>query len=167
MSSQGDRPRHDRAAGPHGSGLRAADKRVNMAGAHCVCDGEVYGMNEVLRRRVKDSVILYSFGVCRYAWAFSKRMSRGTGCVNCARPGLWGSPSGNRGALPGRETKRQTAFKINSLFLIFLLLKVKNARRHERPDRDISCPMFNCFKINYLNQPKMSELLLFRILSAT
>ena len=102
MSSQGDRPRHDRAAGQHGSGLRAADKRVNMAGAHCVCDGEVYGTNEVLRRRVKDSVILYSFGVCRYAWAFSKRMSRGTGCVNCARPGLWGSPSGNRGALPGK-----------------------------------------------------------------
>ena len=106
MSSQGDRPRHDRAAGQHGSGLRAADKRVNMAGAHCVCDGEVYGTNEVLRRRVKDSVILYSFGVCRYAWAFSKRMSRGTGCVNCARPGLWGSPSGNRGALPGKDAKR-------------------------------------------------------------
>lgn len=104
MSSQGDRPRHDRAVGQHGSGLRAADKRVNMAGAHCVCDGEVYGMNEVLRRRVKDSVILSSFGVCRYAWAFSKRMSRGTGCVNCARPGLWGSPSGNRGPLPGTGT---------------------------------------------------------------
>jgi len=101
VSSQGDRPRHDRAAGQHGSGLRAADKRVNMAGAHCVCDGEVYGTNEVLRRRVKDSVILCSLGVYRYAWAFSKRMSRGTGCVNCARPGLWGSPSGNRGALPG------------------------------------------------------------------
>ena len=106
MSSQGDRPRHDRAAGQHGSGLRAADKRVNMAGAHCVCDGEVYGTNEVLRRRVKDSVILSSFGVCRYAWAFSKRMSRGTGCVNCARPGLWGSPSGNRGALPGKGCRR-------------------------------------------------------------
>ncbi len=106
MSSQGDRPRHDRAAGQHGSGLRAADKRVNMAGAHCVCDGEVYGMNEVLRRRVKDSVILYSFGVRRYGWAFSKRMSRGTGCVNCARPGLWGSPSGNRGALPGKGSRR-------------------------------------------------------------
>ena len=112
MSSQGDRPRHDRAAGQHGSGLRAADKRVNMAGAHCVCDGAVYGMNEILRRRVKDSVILYSFGVCRYAWAFSKRMSRGTGCVNCARPGLWGSPSGNRGALPGKAGKLPSIFQV-------------------------------------------------------
>lgn len=114
MSSQGDRPRHDRAAGQHGSGLRAADKRVNMAGAHCVCDGEVYGTNEVLRRRVKDSVILSSFGVCRYAWAFSKRMSRGTGCVNCARPGLWVESLGQ----PGGSTRKVVEIGSDLQFLI-------------------------------------------------
>ena len=30
-------------------------------------------------------------------WILADTYVGGTGCVNCARPGLWGSLSGNRG----------------------------------------------------------------------
>jgi hypothetical protein len=53
----------------------------------------------------------------------SESFSRGTGCLNWARPGLWGLRVGNRPVLPGKEMFCAMMFFCNNKHQGYLLIK--------------------------------------------